>query len=237
MVFGVVNSYSEAVFNLCKDFRPGPSIVLLRPILEGWINATYFLSHNHENRLRALVMYDSFSKLGLLEEMRIFSKNYPWITEKTVLCEKNLEAMRKKVEKDIEELKQNGLNFQSKNEIKSLSYFDESILDRARKADRKHKNPNPQKPLHPFEYQYQVVYRYFSDYSHISLVGTNNFLKKRDDGWDFMASQSNDDVEMVLVTLDVFYLSFLNKLKTLKLISVPNLSKFNKHLNTKLSKK
>jgi len=235
LVFGVANSYSEAIIKLCKDFRGRPAIVLLRPILECWINIIYFLSHNSDNRLRVLIMYDSFSTLGMLEEMRVFSKKYPWITEKTILSESNLKKARSRVEEDLNDLRKNGLNLKSKKKLTALPYFEESLLERAKKVDNRLRGSNSKKPLHSFEYQYQVVYRYFSDHVHVNLPGANNFLVKTESGFNFFTSQSDDEVEVVLETLYVFYLSFLNKLKQYKIVSVPNLSKFNKYFNEEIN--
>ncbi len=237
LMFGVVNSYAEAVFELCKQYRPRPTMVLLRSILEVWINSAYFLSHNSDNRLYGLMMHDSFSKLGLVEEMDVFARKYPWIIEGSVITPETISEMRSKVDEELEIYRKRGLIFGKKKDLEASTFFEKSLIERARIADRRYRGSDSSKPGHPFEYQYLIVYRYLSDFSHVSLTGTNNFIVKTEEGYDLLASQSNDGVEMELVTLYVFYLSFLNKLKQYKIVSVPELSRFNKFFNQNLVSK
>ena len=48
--FIAVNNYSEAIYILCKDMRPYPAIVILRSIVEAFINTAYILTHNSDKR-------------------------------------------------------------------------------------------------------------------------------------------------------------------------------------------
>jgi hypothetical protein len=231
LVFGVVNSYSEAVFELCKQYRPRPAILLLRSILEAWINIAYFLSHNSDNRLLALMMHDSFSKLGLVEEMDKFASKYPHIVEGSAISKQSITVLKESVAQELKSYKKVGLEFSSKSKLEEVDFFETSLLERARRADARYKGSDPSRTQHPFEYQYLVVYRYFSDFTHINLKGTDAFVNRTQAGYDLLASQTNDGVEMELVTLFVIYLSFLNKLKDYKIVSVPKLNSFNRFFN------
>jgi hypothetical protein len=235
LIFGVVNSYSEAVFELCKQHRPKPAMVLLRSILESWINSAFFLSHNNENRLFALMMYDSFTQLGLVNELDVFSRKYPWLVKNSVISKENISKMRDKVENDLELYRKKGLKFKTKKDLESAPFFEKHLIERAKKADMNQKGSYSGKSNHPFEHQYLMVYRYLSDFTHVSLIGTNNFVVKTEEGYDLIASQSNENVEMQLVTLFVFYLSFINKLKQYKIVTVPNLNKFNRFFSHNLA--
>ncbi len=229
--FGVIHSYGEAVFELCSQFRPKPALVLLRAMLEVWINMGYFLSHNSNNRLFALIMHDSFEKLGHVEEMEKFSNKYPWVTENSILSPNMLNNMRKKINYDLNKLREKGLRFSKKKDLENATFFEKNLLERARIADRRQKGKKNKNAFHPFEHQYQIVYRFLSDFTHVNLSGSNSFIRKNSHSYDLLLGQTSDDIEMELITLFIFYLSFIQKLKQYNIISNPKLGRYIRYFN------
>ncbi len=75
--FGAVNNYAEAIYVLCSDMRPFPAIVVLRSIVEAYINTAYMLTHNSDKRIVLFSMEDSYYRKGLSEEFKKFLHTYP----------------------------------------------------------------------------------------------------------------------------------------------------------------
>lgn len=226
--FAAVNSYSEAIYKLCLDMRPFAAIVILRSIVEAFINSGYILIHNSDKRVILFSMEDSYYRKGLSNEMITFLGKHSqfekgrfnriWLRKGINKIDKELDVYRKK----------HGFQFKSKKDFRKK--YHTNLLDRARTTDRRLKNPN-------FEHMYILVYRYFSEYAHLTARGLNHFVKKYPNHYEIIVGQYNE-VGHIIGTVFTIYLYFLSELKKRKMLrkSFP-LKKFNKIWNEEFNKK
>src|SRR3989338_5006343 len=77
LIFGAVNNYVEAIYTLCRNSYPDASIVLIRSLLEVFINTRYILDTNSNKRLILFHLADAQSRATFSSEMLDFTKRYP----------------------------------------------------------------------------------------------------------------------------------------------------------------
>lgn len=204
MTFGVVHNYTEAIYVLCEGIRPEPAIILLRSIFEAWINTFFLSSTKSEKRLALFYMEDARNKVALANGLLSFIKKYPSQENKDSLTTKsNLDNVRIENENIMRKIKK---RYKLRRDDKWPT-----LLQRARDCDKK-------RPIKSrkgdFEYNYHILYRFFSPYAHLDARGLNNFLKQRmEGGYDLNIGQSADLIKQVLASAFAFYLSFLQYMK------------------------
>jgi hypothetical protein len=226
--FAAVNNYSEAVYKLCSDMRPFAASVILRSIVEAFINMGYLLSHNSDKRCVLFSMEGSYYKRSLSNEIiAFFSKHHQF--EKGRFNIASFKKAIKKVNREIDLYKKNhGFQFNSKKDFEKE--YHTNLLERARVADRRFKNPI-------FEHTYILAYRYFSEYAHLKAVGLNHFVKEYPNHYEMMAGQYNE-VGHIIGTVMTIYIYFLSELKKRKMLrkSFP-FKKFDRVWNEEFNKK
>lgn len=209
--FAAVNNYAEAIFKLCLDMRPHPAIVILRSIVESFINTAYILTHNSDKRAVLFVMEDSYYRNGLANEIINFLNKHPQFENGRF----NRKTLNEGITKTSEEIdfykKRFKLNFKNKRDFESN--YHSKLIERAKAVDRRIKNPN-------FEHTYILVYRYFSEYGHLSMRGLDHFIKKDivNGNHEIMAGQDNE-VDHIISMTYTMYLFFLSQLKKRKMLS------------------
>lgn len=218
--FAVVNSYSEAIFKLCSDLRPFPANVLLRSIIESFINTAYILTHNSDKRALLFSLDDSYYRKGLGNEIITFLKKYPKFQKENFNIE-IFEQGLNKIDEEIEMYKSKfGLVFSNKKEFERAY---PSLIERAKAVDRRIGKPN-------FEHTYILVYRYLSEFGHLSMRGLDHFIKRDSGGNHEILASQHSDVDPVISMTYTIYLFFLDQLKKRKLLRKDfPLGKFNKY--------
>lgn len=224
LIFTAVNNYSEGIFTLCNAFRPESATVLLRSLVEAYINTAYSLSHNSNNRLELLYTEDCFYSRGLIEEVVKFYNKYPTLRPQGEgYKQENLQQFVDKNNKLLNDysktLKE---DLSSHNKFKQRHGEIVDLLERAKIADKRFKKGT-------FEYNYLMVYRYFSEYAHLNLKGMSHFFELTDKGFVGASSQS-PNINHIVVTAYFIYLYFLEKLKYYKLLPNLKISNFQKQL-------
>lgn len=218
--FVVINSYSEAIFKLCVDFRPLPANVILRSLVESFINTAYILTHNSNKRALLFTLEDSFYRKGLASEVVNFLKKYPQF-EKGEFSSESFQKALVKIQSEIDFYKTKyNLSYSNKKEFEK-DY--PRLIDRAKAVDRRIRRPD-------FEHIYTLVYRYLSEFGHLSMRGLNNFVHTDTNGnFEMLASQHNDIGVVISMTYTI-YLYFVDQLKKKKLIHQSfNIKKFDKY--------
>lgn len=224
LVFTAANNYAEGIFTLCNAFRPESAVVLLRSLVEAYINTAYLLSHNSNNRLMLIYTEDCFYSKGLIEEVIRFYNKYPKLRPQgDGYKQDNLERLKGEYDnliKDYAKKLKEELSSHKKFKQKHAEVID--LLERAKIADKRFKKGS-------FEYNYLMVYRYFSEYAHLSLKGMSHFFKQTNSGFVGTSSQS-PEINHIVVTAYFMYLYFLEKLKFYKLLPNLKISIFQKQL-------
>lgn len=222
--FAAVNNYVEAIFKLCLDMRPHSAIVILRSIVEAFINTAYILTHNSDKRAVLFSMEDSYNRNGLANEIIIFLNKHPQFEKDSF----NRETFKEGLIKTTEEIefykKRFKLNYKNKKDFEKQYHV--KLLERAKAVDRRIRKPD-------FEHTYILVYRYFSEFGHLSMRGLDHFIKKDviQGNHEIMASQDNE-VDHIISTTYTMYLFFLNELKKRKMLNKEfPIKRFNKYWN------
>ncbi len=229
-MFAPINCYTEAVHDLAKASRPDGAKVILRSIVEGWINSMYILGHPNDKAAYLFTIEDSYYRRGIAIDTESFYSRFPGqrstliprskLRELLVLVDGELETFRKKF----------GICYKNKKEFKKRWG---SLKDRARWVDERLKKKQGNN-AGGFEHTYLMVYRYFSEFAHLSMRGLEHFRKKDDQGEEWMILDKNpDSIDMVLATTYTIYLHFAERLKQRKLIN-GSLTKFQSFFKEKV---
>ena len=83
---------------------------------------------------------------------------------------------------------------------------------------------------------YLLVYKYFSEYTHLQMRGLQHFWIKTDRGDTLLIDKNSGNIGHILITSYTLYLYFANKLKQYKLIHC-SLHKYEEFFDKKISKK
>ncbi|HSW88909.1 MAG TPA: DUF5677 domain-containing protein [Candidatus Saccharimonadales bacterium] len=208
--FAAVNNYSEGIYTLCADLRPFPAIVILRSVVEAFINTGYILTHNSDKRAVLFSMEDCYYKKGLVNEVLVFLGKYPNF-EKDDFTRDNFTLVLEKIDKQIEIYKKKyKLGYTNRKDFEKD--YQKKLLERARDADRRIRRPD-------FEHIYLFAYRYFSEFGHLSARGLDHFVTKDHTGQHEVIVSQHDDIEHILAMTYTIYLYFLNELKKRKMLS------------------
>lgn len=207
--FAAVNNYSEGIYKLCADLRPFPAIVVLRSIVEAFINTGYILTHNSDKRAILFTMEDSYYRNGLVKEIIVFLNKHP----KFETSDFNRTLLKKafgKIDLEIELYKKKfKINYASKDDFKKD--YHTSLLERAKSVDKRLKSPN-------FEHAYILAYRYFSEFGHLSMRGLDHFVVKDEKGNHEVIASQHSEVGHIISMTYVIYLYFLSELKKKKML-------------------
>lgn len=209
-MFTAVNSYTEAIFELCKQSRPDAASVILRSITEAWINSVYILSFPNNKFLYLFAIEDSYYKKALVQLFKEFYKKYP-NQRSVLLTESELKKMAKKAEDELKVYETKlGISFKNKEEFdKKWS----SLLHRAIETDKRLKKRQKDK-AGGMELTHLMVYKYLSEYTHLSIGGLKHFWIEDQSGEEFLILDKNPSgMELVLATTYAFYLYFAGRLK------------------------
>ena len=230
-MFAAVNSYTEAIFELCKQSRPEAAIVILRSLIEAWINSNYVLGHPNENLLWVFAIEDSYYRGSLVDQIKDLYKRYPKLRSKWH-PRKKLKEMRSITENELNAYKSKlGISFKNKEE------FDKAwgrLKSRAQHIDRR-LNKKSKGKAGGIEHTYILVYKYFSEYVHLQMRGLQHFWVRGKMGDTLILDKNPSHLTHVLVTTYIMYLYFASRLKQYKLID-SSLSRFGTYFKNELTK-
>lgn len=214
LTFGAVNNYTEAMLTLCRNSYPDAAIVLLRSLLEVFINIRYILDTNSDKRLILFHLEDARSRINFSTEMISFIKRYPnFISKENPLTDETfLNQEINKANEDIAVIKKH---------YKIKGGRLPNLLDKSKANDKKAK-----KNKGIFEYNYVTIYRFFSHYAHLTSRGLNTFLNQRPDGGYDLTTGKSMDIGPAVATTYGIYLFFLENLMKWKIIETHSLSKY-----------
>src|SRR5680860_245449 len=195
--FVVIHNYSEAIYILCKNSRPHASYVLLRSIFEAYVNMLYFTNTNSNLPLAKYVILDFKERIKTLNNFKEFIKKYPsWKDKYEITNLSNLDNLISKQNKNIEAVKK-GNKFYRTTKIEKL------LRERAKAYDQKTRNKGE------LEFNYILIYKYFSLFTHLTPTGIEHFLKKERGKTKYEISQAKD-VEPIIATTFGFYKRLLD---------------------------
>lgn len=168
----------------------------------------------------------SEDKIKTVNELLSFLKKYPdWKDKKPLTTEPYLNKLKGDEEVFIKELKK-------KHKIKKgEKWNDTDLISRTRTCDKKYPTKN-RKGI--WEYNYQILYRYFSPYAHLNSMGIDSFVKNGANGFKYLiTAESPESINRIAITLYSHYLFYLEYLLKRKILSqTVSLKKFGKVMQT-----
>lgn len=226
-MFSAVNSYVEAIFELCKQGRTEAAIVIMRSLIEAYVNSNYILSYPSNKNLYLFAMEDSYYRRSLVDILNDFFARYPQ-RDRQELTVEQLKKMRAIPEKELRDYEENlNMHFEKK---KDFDRAFGTLLDRAKEVDQRQKK-RQKKSAGAIENVYILVYKYFSEYAHLSMRGIQHFWIKDSDGNTLIIDRNPDNIDLVLPTVFIMYLYFADRLKQRGFIKIP-LYKFEKMMKS-----
>ncbi len=228
-IFAAINSYTEAIFELCKQGRPESAMVILRSLIEAYINSNYVLSYPNNNKLWLFAIEDTYYKKSLVEQMQDFYKRYPRKQGKTLTDAKLTEMLKDNEQEFVKYEKDLGLSFASK---KDFDRVWTNLLQRAKTTDKRQAK-SKKDGSGDLESTYLLVYKMFSEYAHLQMRGINHFWLKTPQGETLILDRNPENMTHVLVTCYIIYLYFAKRLKQYKIINC-SLRKFDTYVEISL---
>ncbi len=232
-MYAAVNSYTEAIHDLCKLRRPEAAIVILRSITEAWINSVYILSSTNDRALHHYALEGSYNKKSLVQQFREFYEKYPKLRT-AVLTDEALMKMEAIAMQELQNYKVKiNIDYANKNEFKDVwgDLYKRSVWSDTRLKKRQKDKAGG------IEHTYMLVYRYLSDYTHLSVTGLEHFWTKDTHGSRYLTLDKNPEkLDMILATNYSLYLYFAAKLKQYNLID-SSLSKYTNFFDKNILKK
>lgn len=231
-MFAAVNSYTEAIFELCKQSRPEAAIVILRSIVEAYINSNFVLGYSNNKLLWIFAIEDSYYRKSFVQLQEEYYKRYPKQRGK-ILTKKKLKELESLIEKELQTYGSKlGISFKNKGEFDKVW---RNLIYRAQSVDKRLKKRLKDK-AGELEKTYLLVYKYFSEYTHLQMRGLQHFWTKTDKGDILLIDKNPGNINHVLATTYILYLYFANRLKQYKLINC-SLSKFANFFDNQINRK
>lgn len=198
--FGAIHNYSESVYVLCKDSRPQAATVISRSILEAFINVIYLMNTNSNLKIAKFAISDFDERIKVLKQFKAFIVKFPkWIGKSPLTTTQDLDNMIAFNQKRKEAIEKGNKFYKSTKILKDLRA-------RAEAYDRKTRKDGN------WEFNYLLVYKYFSNFTHLSISGIEEFFSKDDGGKHFDLGRSKR-VEPHLAVNFGIYLALLNNIK------------------------
>lgn len=183
----------SGILAVSKKGLPEIGIILLRTLLESSITTMYIAMDTSGRRVRAFYLTAEKKRLKTSEDWLSFINLYPQY-EKSLSSKANLQTRINQLKQDIKliETRYGKLNFPD-------------LKARALTVDKKVGKPDN-------EFMYVTVYKYFSDFTHLSALGLNALLKQTQDAIVVLIEPHSRGSDMLLVSSYGFYFAFLERL-------------------------
>ncbi len=217
-------SYTEAIFVLCREHRTFPCSALLRSLLENLINAKFLLCDPAKN-VHVIYLKAVTEKKKQLTHGHAFLKLNPlWGLENHL----SIKAVENSLRKTLTQEK--------RTKTKLNKHVDPPIFEmlaRAQYVDKR--NAFKKKKSASLEGFYILLYRTLSSSTHINFLDFRRYFKLTPDGITIFLSGDPDETPFVTALAEFFYKEMLWAF--LKIFKSPLLKEFEKSWGTHTVKK
>lgn len=196
---GAVHSYSDAILRLIREGKTAAANVILRSLIESYINLNYILLGRSELNALRFIIEDSVNRRKLGKDIKSFLEKNPSFETSMGRVMDDPKAWDRFIKE-----RQDEIDFvKRKRKLKRLRNLPD-LKQRAIEVDKVVGKPT-------LEWWYLTIYWLFSHYSHLKARGLNAFLVKRRDasGYLFNLNGNLEDIEKIVVTTYAIYISFL----------------------------
>jgi len=203
--FGAIHNYTESIYILCKNSRPHSATVLMRSVFEAFINVLYLTNTNSNLKIAKYTISDFEERIKVINQFKRFVAKYPdWENKYQMTNLKNLDSLIDRNKKHKEAIERG-------NKFYKTTTIESDLRKRAEAYDKKVKGNGV------WEFNYILIYKYFSTYTHLTVTGIENFVKQEDDKTLFDIGQSEGVKEHLITTYSI-YIALLYNIKKRKFI-------------------
>lgn len=191
-------SYTEAIYALCREARTPPCLSLLRSLCDNFIKAKFLYCHPYKHR--HIIFLDGVEEKRKQQNqaLEFLKKNPEYLTQIKFTIEELSESLSKvKIQ-------------ERKTKIKIESYLSETVfgtLEMAKYVD-KH-NIRKKRKLSSLEWIYILIFRHLSSATHINFLHFEEFFKVDENEIVVLLSGNVDDVDDILLLASFLYKEML----------------------------
>lgn len=206
-MFGIVQRISDGILCLLRQSRIGSAEILLRTILETYINLRYIYAVNNQKNAIKFLLEDTYENIEYGNRMIDFIKHCEEndINIKGMLSDHNWQGFL--------DIKNDELVYLRKKYKRYGNKRLPDLRERASIVDREFKKQKGFYSSNSLEWWYLQLYPYFSDLIHANARGLNNLYEKDENGEYFIditgEKKLNDGLIRISVTTYILYLDFL----------------------------
>jgi hypothetical protein len=193
-----IHSHVSSVAYLLKDCRVHSSEVLMRSVLEGYVNAAYIISMNNDSRAANYMLTEEQVKLGNYQKMQKYRKDNPkYNTEQTVYTDEDILKGIERETSIIDNIKH-----------KYPDAAAVSLKAKIKAIDDKFSQRN--QPYRPMEWSYFHTYHILCKSSHVTFDSLFSLFERKDKELAFYMGGNPKRIALLTLSAYVFYLDMLN---------------------------
>lgn len=205
LMMGAVQSYSEAILKLLASppIYDKASEVLFRALMETAINLGYIYSDRTQLRALTFMIYSSKDRIDFAKKHKRLMQKYPgWNLVFGTIAKPEDWA--------------NFINEENKKIAKAEKYFKKQLREkfptlavRAERADAYIEQKGKLTKKNSLELQYVLYYKHFSQVSHLTMPGLEQFFRTNSGGRSYAVDDDGEGIERIGTVVYAFYLDFL----------------------------
>jgi hypothetical protein len=193
-----IHSHVSSIAYLLKDCRVHSSEVLMRSVLEGYVNAAYVVSINNDSRAANYMLTEEQVKLGNYQKMQKYRKDNPkYNTEQTVYTDEDILEGIKRETSIIGSIKHRYPGAASV-----------SLKAKIKAIDDKFSQHN--QPYRPMEWSYFHTYHLLCKSSHVTFDSLFSLFERKQTELAFYMGGNPRRIGLLTLSAYVFYLDMLN---------------------------
>ncbi len=193
-----VHSHVDAISHLLKSGRTHSSEVILRGVLEGYINAAYILSANNDSRAADYIFTETSLKLGNYKKMQAYRKEHPnYDTEQGTLSDEDIQRGIDETAEALAEIKR------KYPKVKGVGLKDKVAAIDAKFSQR-------MKHYRPMEWSYFHTYYILCKSSHVTFDSLFSLFERDGDALSLYIGGNPKRISLLILGAYVFYLDMLN---------------------------
>lgn len=193
-----IHSHVSSIAYLLKDCRVHSSEVLMRSVLEGYVNAAYIVSANNDSRAANYMLTEEQVKLENYRKMQKYRADHlEYNTEQAIYTDENILEGIKHESSIIASIKHkypNAVTVSLKTKIKAI---DDKFSQRNR-------------PYRPMEWSYFHTYHILCKSSHVTFDSLFSLFERKDKELVFYMGGNPKRITLLTLSAYVFYLDMLN---------------------------
>ena len=193
-----VHGHVSSMSYLLKEGRIDSSEVLLRSILEGYVNAAYIVSSNNDSRAANYVLTEEVAKLKNYKKMQKYRKDHPsYDTGEDTYTDQDIQKGVEREVDVIDKIKHKYLNAKEVTLREKLTAIDQKFSQRA-------------KTYRPMEWSYFHTYHILCKTSHVTFDSLLSLFERSGNELAFYMGGNPKRIPLLTLSAYALYLDMLN---------------------------